>query len=97
MYDARPPVSPFNIGRLQPGAPVPRLVLKTEDGVPFDLNDALRRKPTILVFYQSRYCGQCVWQFGEVLLAKAEVETLGFQLFAMSKVPAGETGRGLRF
>jgi peroxiredoxin len=34
------------------GTVVPELVLKAADGSPFDLNDALGRQPTVLIFYR---------------------------------------------
>ncbi len=57
---AAPPAYPAgqpaeSADRIRPlliGAEVPPLSLKTGDGAEFDLNAAIARKPTILIFYR---------------------------------------------
>lgn len=44
--------APEQVRPLLIGATAPRLTLRTGDGAPFDLNEALARKPTILILYR---------------------------------------------
>lgn len=49
------PTAAVNIQPLLVGASVPKLTLLTEEGIPFDLNTALAKKPTILIFYRGSW------------------------------------------
>jgi peroxiredoxin len=46
------PASPDQVCPKLVGQAVPQLVLTGEDGASFDLNAAIRQKPTVLVFYR---------------------------------------------
>ena len=44
--------APGSIRPLLIGASVPDLVLKSSEGRPFDVAEAIRRKPTVLILYR---------------------------------------------
>src|SRR5579863_4809615 len=44
------------------GTRIPKLRLKTIDGQSFDLNAAVARKPTVLIFYRGGWCRYCMRQ-----------------------------------
>ena len=41
------------------GEAVPALKLETVDGETFDLNEAIAKKPTVLIFYRGGWCPFC--------------------------------------
>lgn len=47
-----PAETPDGVQPLLIGAQVPKLTLRAADGTDFDLNDAIGKKPTILIFYR---------------------------------------------
>lgn len=53
--DYKPPESEFDVRPLLIGSAVSTITLKNETGSPFDLNAAIERKPTVLVFYRGSW------------------------------------------
>ncbi|MHC4563949.1 MAG: peroxiredoxin-like family protein [Planctomycetota bacterium] len=66
------------------GAKVPPLTLRTSDGEPFYLSDALAKKPTVLVFYRGGWCMYCNMHFGRLKELERTVLDAGWQIIAVS-------------
>jgi len=66
------------------GATVPTLTLATADGKPFDVGEAIRQKPTVLVFYRGGWCPYCNMQLKQLVEVESKLLALGYQLFAIS-------------
>ena len=66
------------------GATVPTLTLATADGTPFDVSEAIRQKPTVLVFYRGGWCPYCNIQLKQLVDVESHLLTLGYQLLAIS-------------
>jgi peroxiredoxin len=69
---------------LETGARVPPLVLKTSEGKSFDLNAALARKPTILIFYRGGWCPFCMRQLSGIQGVLDLLDEAGWQVLAIS-------------
>lgn len=66
------------------GAIVPELMLRTVDGKSFNLNEAIRSKPTVLIFYRGGWCPYCNMQLGQLREIEAEIIKYGYQIIAIS-------------
>ena len=66
------------------GDSVPELTLRTVDGKLFNLNKALRNKPTVLIFYRGGWCPYCSKHLGQLQEIEAEIIKSGFQIIAVS-------------
>ena len=66
------------------GATVPTLTLATADGMPFDVGEAIRQKPTVLVFYRGGWCPYCNLQLKQLVEVESKLLALGYQLLAIS-------------
>lgn len=53
--DGKVAKSAEQINPLKVGAKAPKTTLKTGDGKAFDLNAALAKQPTVLIFYRGRW------------------------------------------
>lgn len=66
------------------GATVPSLTLVSVDGEAFDLNEAIKSQPTILIFYRGGWCPYCNLQLGQLQTVEPKLLALGYQLLAIS-------------
>jgi peroxiredoxin len=66
------------------GAKVPELMLRTVDGKLFNLNEAIRNRPTVLIFYRGGWCAYCNMQLGQLQGIEAEIMKSGYQIIAIS-------------
>jgi peroxiredoxin len=72
-------VSPLGIGEH-----LPTLSLKTAEGSPFDLNAAVAKQPTVLIFYRGGWCPFCNRQMSGLQGIVGELTKSGYQLLAIS-------------
>lgn len=70
-------------GQLRAGAAVPPLTLVTEDGEPFDLDAALRRRPTVLVFFRHTWETLNLAVPNSVAHAWPKLQEMGWQAIAV--------------
>ena len=70
---------PLAVGARAPGA-----ALKTADGAGFDLGQALKAKPTVLIFYRGGWCPFCNTQLAELQTYQDRFVALGYQILALS-------------
>jgi len=69
---------------LDKGANVPKLTLKAADGKAFDLNAAVAKKPTVLIFYRGGWCPFCNTQLSGLVGIVKDLTDAGYQLLAVS-------------
>ncbi|MBI4403420.1 MAG: AhpC/TSA family protein [Deltaproteobacteria bacterium] len=69
---------------LKVGARVPDLSLTTPDGKKFNLNNAFRKHPAVLIFYRGGWCPYCNTQLGELATIESRLIELGYQILAVS-------------
>lgn len=78
------PDSAQGIRPLLVGAVVPELILNTSEGDPFDLNKALAKKDTVLIFYRGGWCPYCNMQLSGLKEIDSALIELGYQIIAVS-------------
>lgn len=78
------PASAKDVTPLLVGDEVPVLTLKTVDGEPYDLNAAIKKKPTALIFYRGGWCIYCNRQMTELKQIEADLLEMGFNMIAVS-------------
>ncbi len=69
---------------LDKGLPIPTLTLKTMDGKDFDLNAAVAKQPTILIFYRGGWCPFCNAQMVGLQAEQKDFTDAGYQLLAIT-------------
>lgn len=70
---------------LQPGKPMPAAsVVQGADGKRFDLNAAVRSKPTLLIFYRGGWCPYCNAHLRELQNSVERLQAMGYQILAIS-------------
>jgi peroxiredoxin len=77
-------VSAKDVVPLRAGDHLPRLTLKAVDGTPYDLNAAVARKPTVLLFYRGGWCHYCLRQLSGMEGITDDLAAAGYQLIALS-------------
>lgn len=78
------PNSAVDICPILIGTTVPKLILTTVDEKPFDLNTAITKKPTILIFYRGGWCPYCNVHLGQLQEIESQLIKLGYQIIALS-------------
>ena len=66
------------------GQSLPKIVLRTSDNTPFDLNTAVAEKQTILIFFRGGWCPYCNLHLGQLQSIEAELVEMGCQIIAVS-------------
>ena len=77
------------------GAVVPELVLQTVDGKSFNLNEAIGKKPTVLIFYRGGWCPYCSRNLGQLQEVEAEIIKYGYQIIAISPDRPGKLSESI--
>jgi len=78
------PQKPEDVSPLLYGEKIPTAMLLDMSGKPFDLNKAVTKKPTILVFYRGGWCPYCTKQLAGLQEVVPNLEEWGYQLIAVS-------------
>lgn len=69
---------------IQAGQTLPKIMLKTAAGKPFDLNAAVAAKPTVLIVYRGGWCPYCSTHLGALQTIEPKLVELGYQIVAAS-------------
>ena len=77
------------------GANVPELTLRTVNGKLFNLNETIRNKPTVLIFYRGGWCPYCNMQLGQLQDIEAEIIKSGYQIIAISPDRPGKLSESI--
>jgi peroxiredoxin len=78
------PLKPQDISPLLNGEKIPVINLPDASGKNFDLNKAIAKKPTILIFYRGGWCPFCSKQLSGLRKIAPDLEKDGYQLIAIS-------------
>lgn len=90
------PTQAEDICPIKIGSRLPRLTVETMDGKSFDLNAAIARKPTVLIFYRGGWCPYCNLQMGQLQTVEPQLLKLGYQLLAVSADAPAELRKSLQ-
>lgn len=78
------PTDPNDVCPIKVAQPLPELELIDIEGKKFDLNAAVSRQPTLLIFYRGSWCPYCNTHLGELKTIEPDLEKLGYQIIAVS-------------
>ena len=78
------PEKPEDISPLLIGENIPEINLPDATGKNFDLNSAIARQPTILIFYRGGWCPYCNKQLSGIQEIESELKKMGYQIIAIS-------------
>jgi peroxiredoxin len=78
------------------GSRIPQLSLRTPANKAFDLNAAIARKPTVLIFYRGGWCPYCNLQLAQLQKAETQLLKLGYQVLAVSPDTPAELNKSLQ-
>src|SRR5690554_2826320 len=73
-----------DISPLLNGETFPDAVLKAPDGTEYILQEILKQKPTVVLFYRGGWCPFCNAHLAEIQNVQNEVVNLGYQIIAIS-------------
>lgn len=73
-----------DISPLLNGETFPDAVLKAPDGTEHILQEILKQKPTVVLFYRGGWCPFCNAHLAEIQNVQNEVVNLGYQIIAIS-------------
>lgn len=74
---------PEDISPLLIGEKIPNSKLKDANGTILNINDLLKEKPTVLVFYRGGWCPFCNHQLSALAFVEDEILKLGYQIIAI--------------
>lgn len=77
------------------GSAVPELTVRTVDGEPVDLNETIRNKPAVLIFYRGGWCPYCNTQLAQLQQIEAEIIKYGYQIIAISPDKPGKMAESI--
>ncbi len=66
------------------GTQLPTVNLRDVDGKPFDLQAAVAKAPTVLVFYRGGWCPYCNAQLAGLAKSADELKAMGYQIIGVS-------------
>ena len=75
---------PSKVQPLLIGAHIPNITLWTGNGDPVHLRKLVRKKPTVIIFYQGNWSPYCEEQLSELKTLSSKLKKIGFQLVAIS-------------
>ena len=81
---AQIPENPEDISPLLIGESLPDSDLLDENGAVVSLNEIIKSKPTVLVFYRGGWCPYCNRQLSGLVDLEEEIINLGYQIIAIS-------------
>ena len=72
-------VQPLLIGKA-----LPKMMVRTGENEPFDLNAAVAEKPVVLIFYRGGWCPYCNKHLGQLQAIEGQLVEMGWQIIAVS-------------
>lgn len=78
------PNAPEKISPIQIGQSLPPISLKDLGSKEFNLNEAIARKPAVVIFYRGGWCPYCNLQLAGLQKIEAQLLESGFQIIAIS-------------
>jgi len=77
------------------GSMIPKVELKTVTGKTLQLNDHLKGKKTLLIFYRGGWCPFCNKQLSSLIDIQKNLKKLGYQIVAISADQPSELKKSL--
>jgi peroxiredoxin len=81
---AQMPAKPEEVSPLLIGENIPVIQISDAMGNNFDLNSAIARQPTLLIFYRGGWCPYCNKQLSGLQEIENELKKMGYQIIAIS-------------
>jgi len=81
---AQVPEKATDISPLLIGEEIPVTSLRTLNGATTNLNDIVRLKPSVVIFYRGGWCPFCNTQLAELQKIEKDILALGYQIIAIS-------------
>lgn len=81
---AQTPAKPEDVSPLLIGENIPAIHMPDATGNDFDLNSAIARQPTLLIFYRGGWCPYCNKQLSGLQEIENELKKIGYQIIAIS-------------
>ena len=81
---AQTPAKPEDVSPLLIGENIPAIHVLDAMGNDFDLNSAIARQPTLLIFYRGGWCPYCNKQLSGLQEIENELKKIGYQIIAIS-------------
>jgi len=81
---AQTPAKPEDVSPLLIGENIPAIHIPDATGNDFDLNSAIARQPTLLIFYRGGWCPYCNKQLSGLQEIENELKKIGYQIIAIS-------------
>lgn len=81
---AQTPAKPEDVSPLLIGENIPAIHALDATGNDFDLNAAIARQPTLLIFYRGGWCPYCNKQLSGLQEIENELKKMGYQIIAIS-------------
>lgn len=81
---AQTPAKPEDVSPLLIGENIPAIHALDATGNDFDLNAAIARQPTLLIFYRGGWCPYCNKQLSGLQEIENELKKIGYQIIAIS-------------
>lgn len=78
------PSKPTDISPLLIGESIPAVNLPDAHGKPFNLNEEVAKKPTILIFYRGGWCPYCNKELSGIQSIEGNLRNMGYQIIAIS-------------
>ena len=78
------PTAADEVCPLKVGQNVPGVALRTLDGLPFRLDQAVRSRPSVIVFYRGGWCPYCNTHLSALAKSEKKLLKLGYQILAIS-------------
>jgi peroxiredoxin len=78
------PAKPEEVSPLLIGENIPVIQISDAMGNNFDLNSAIARQPTLLIFYRGGWCPYCNKQLSGLQEIENELKKMGYQIIAIS-------------
>ncbi|WP_144214247.1 peroxiredoxin-like family protein [Flavobacterium anhuiense] len=78
------PKAATDIAPLLIGEKIPNAVLKTAENADFTIEELLKKKKTVLVFYRGGWCPYCNIHLQSLAEAEKQIIDLGYQIIAVS-------------
>ncbi len=66
------------------GEKIPDIIVTDINGRPFNLNNSIEQKPTILIIYRGGWCPFCNRQLDNLIKVEPNLISMGYQLIAIS-------------
>ncbi|SNY53431.1 Peroxiredoxin [Arsukibacterium tuosuense] len=87
--------SPEQVTPLLNGLAIPDVTLTTADNTAVDLNQLVKKQPSVLVFYRGGWCPYCNAQLAALRTIEPALTELGYQIIAITPDSVGSISKSI--